>query len=160
MRGKSRVFKVLLILVLSGLFCAATAAVAPAGEVDACCGSHGWYFAEGYTGGDFDTWILIQNPNESEAIVQVRFFTPNGEPIVNEYSLLGETRYSIYLNTVLGLENQEVAAEVTVKYGEQDGIIAERAMYFNYGTEQGERVGGHSTIGASRTSGSWYLPEG
>ncbi len=160
MRGKSRVFKVLLILVISGLFCAATVAVSAAGEVDACCGSHGWYFAEGYTGGDFDTWILIQNPNETEAVVQVRFFTPSGEPIVNEYNLLGETRYSIYLNTVPGLENQEVAAEVTVKYGEQDGIIAERAMYFNYGTDQGERVGGHSTIGAPKTSGSWYLPEG
>jgi len=160
MRGKSRVFKVLLILALSGLFCIATAAVAPAGEVDASCGSKGWYFAEGFTGGDFDTWILIQNPNATEAIVQVRFFTPNGEPIVKEYSLLGETRYSIYLNTIPGLENQEVAAEVTVKYGEMDGIIAERAMYFNYGTDQGERVGGHSTIGSPRTSGSWYLPEG
>ncbi|RJP27611.1 MAG: caspase family protein [Actinobacteria bacterium] len=160
MRGKSRVLKVLLILVMSGLFCAATLAVAPAGEVNASCGSKGWYFAEGYTGGDFDTWILIQNPNKTEAIVQFRFFTPNGAPITREVSLNGETRYSLYLNTVPGLEKQEVATEVKVKYGDQDGIIAERAMYFNYGTEQGGRVGGHASIGADRLSTSWYLPEG
>ena len=160
MQGKRTITKVLLIAVLSGLFLAATMAVAPAGEVGAACGSRGWYFAEGYTGGDFDTWILIQNPNATEAIAQLRFFTPNGEPIVQEVSLAGETRYSIYLNNVAGLENQEVATEVTIKYGDQDGIIAERAMYFNYETAQGERVGGHATIGAASLSGSWYLPEG
>ena len=160
MQGKRTVTKVLLIVVLSGLFCAATLAVAPAGEVDAACGTAGWYFAEGYTGGDFDTWILIQNPNETEAIVQLRFFTTDGEPIVKEVSLAGETRYSVYLNSIPELEKKEVATEVTVKYGEQDGIIAERAMYFNYDTGQGDRVGGHSTIGAPNLSGSWYLPEG
>jgi hypothetical protein len=160
MRGRKSVLRVLLIMVLSGIFCAASLAAAPAGEVNASCGSKGWYFAEGYTGGDFDTWILIQNPNKTEAVVQFRFFTPNGEPIPWEVSLAGETRYSLYLNTFPGLEKQEVATEVTVKYGDQDGIIAERAMYFNYNTGQGARVGGHSTIGASRLSTSWYLPEG
>jgi hypothetical protein len=160
MQGKRTIPKVLLIAVLSGLFCVATLAIAPAGEVDAACGSRGWYFAEGFTGGDFDTWILIQNPNTTEAIVQLRFFTPDGEPIVKEVSLAGETRYSVYLNSIPELEKKEVATEVTVKYGEQDGIIAERAMYFNYDTGQGDRVGGHSTIGAPNTSGSWFLPEG
>ncbi len=161
MRGKSKCLKVLMILVLSGLFCLTTLAVAPAaGEVKAACGTKGWFFAEGYTGGDFDTWILVQNPNETEAIVQFRFFTTDGEPIVKEVSLGGQLRYSLYLNTVPGLENKEVATEVKVKYEEQDGIIAERAMYFNYDTGQGDRVGGHSTIGAPNTNGSWYLPEG
>jgi hypothetical protein len=160
MRGKSRFLKVLLIMVLSGLFCAATLAVAPAQEVRTSCGSKGWYFAEGYTGGDFDTWILIQNPNKTEAIAQLRFFTPNGAPITKEVSLAGETRYSIYLNTVPGLEKQEVATEVKIKYGDQDGIIAERAMYFNYNNGQGDRVGGHASIGAASLSTSWYLPEG
>ncbi|MDD3717512.1 MAG: caspase family protein [Actinomycetota bacterium] len=157
MRGKSKVLKVLLIVVLSGLFCAATVAVAPAGEVNACCGAAGWYFAEGYTGGDFDTWILIQNPNQTDAIAHLRFFTPGGEPISLDLPLDGESRTTVYLNTVPGLERQEVSTEVKC---EGEGVIAERAMYFNYNGGQGSRVGGHSTIGADGLSTSWYLPEG
>jgi hypothetical protein len=160
MRGKRTVLKVLIATAFSFVLCLAMVAVAPAGEVNASCGSKGWYFAEGYTGGEFDTWILIQNPNETEAIAQLRFFTPYGEPQVMEVSLAGETRYSVYLNGLPGLEETEVATEVTIKYAEQDGIIAERAMYFDYSSGIGSRVGGHSTIGANNTSGSWYLPEG
>ncbi len=74
--------------------------------------------------------------------------------------ITGETRTSIYLNSVPGLEaGAEVATEVKIIEG-GNGIICERAMYFDYQTGIGERSGGHSTIGAHSTSSSWYLPEG
>ncbi|NPV59141.1 MAG: caspase family protein [Actinobacteria bacterium] len=157
MSGKKRFATVLLAMVLGGLLCAMGAAAAPAEEVKAACGTKGWYFAEGYTGGDFDTWILIQNPNQSDAIAHCRFFTPDGEPITWDVPLQGETRTTVFLNTIPGLEKKEVAAEVTC---EGDGVIAERAMYFSYDSGQGKRAGGHATIGADRPSWSWYLPEG
>jgi len=157
MRGKSKFLKVLLIMVMSSLFCITALAVAPAGEVNASCGSAGWYFAEGFTGGEFDTYILIQNPNLTEATAHLRFFTPNGAPLDWDVSLEGESRKSINLEGIPGLENQEVATEV-ICTGE--GVIAERAMYFNYDSGAGARAGGHSTIGAPGLSGSWYLPEG
>ena len=159
MRVKGRVLKILLVVILSGLFCAAMLAVAPAGgEVKVSCGVKGWYFAEGYTGGDFDAWILIQNPNQTDAVAHLRFLTPNGEPITWDVPLAKETRYTVYLNTIPGLEKQEVATEVIC---EGDGVVAERAMYFNYKDAQGhDRAGGHASIGADALSGSWYLPEG
>ena len=158
MRGKRGVFKVLLVAFLGGLFCAATLGVAPAGEVKASCGRTGWYFAEGYTGGDFDTWILIQNPNQTDAVAHLRFFTPKGEPVPMDLPLGKESRKSVYLNTVPGLTNQEVATEVIC---EGEGVVAERAMYFNYKDAEGQsRAGGHASIGASDLSYSWYLPEG
>ncbi|MEW6554810.1 MAG: hypothetical protein AB1384_11055 [Actinomycetota bacterium] len=157
MRGKSKVLKVLLIMVLSGLFCATTLAVAPAGEVKASCGQAGWYFAEGFTGGEFDTYILIQNPNLTEATAHLRFFTPDGAPLEWDVNLNGESRTSIPLDSIPGLEGQEVATEVTCA---GEGVIAERAMYFKYDSGAGARAGGHSTIGAPGLSGSWYLPEG
>ncbi len=157
MSGKKRLATVLLALVLGGLLCAMGAAAAPAQEVKAACGVRGWYFAEGYTGGDFDTWILIQNPNESDDVAHCRFFTPDGEPITKDVPLKGETRTTIFLNTIPGLERKEVAAEVVC---ESDGIIAERAMYFSYDAGQGERAGGHATVGATAPAWSWYLPEG
>lgn len=157
MRGKRVCFKVLLVTVLSCMLWAAGMAVTPAGEVNASCGRPGWYFAEGYTGGDFDTWILIQNPNQTDTVAHLRFFTNSGEPIPWDVNLEGESRKSVYLNTVPGLEGQEVATEVIC---DGEGVIAERAMYFNYDGGEGSRVGGHSTIGADGLNNSWYLPEG
>ncbi len=157
MRGKSKFLKVLLIAVLSGLVCASMMALAPAGEVKASCGKTGWYFAEGCTGGDFDTFILIQNPNEADAVAHLRFFTPTGMPLDWDVNVPKESRQSINLKGIPGLEKQEVATEVVC---EGDGIIAERAMYFNYDSGTGGRAGGHSTIGADALSTSWYLPEG
>jgi len=147
--------KVFLTMALYALFAGGVLASAPAAQYREACGTSGWYFAEGYTGGDFDTWILIQNPNAVETTATVRLFTPEGELDPLEVPLGGQTRTSVYLNSVPGLqEGKEVAAEVKV---EGSGIIAERAMYFDYG---GGRAGGHSSIGAASATYNWYLPEG
>jgi hypothetical protein len=157
MRGKRAVFKVLLIMVVSGIFCATTMAIAAPGEVETSCGRQGWYFAEGYTGGDFDTWILIQNPNEEPTTAHMRFMTPTGEPVTQDYIIAGQSRHTVYLNSVPGIESLEVSTEVIC---EGQGIIAERAMYFSYEGNGGERAGGHASIGATNPSCCWYLPEG
>ncbi len=38
-----------------------------------------WYFAEGYTAGEFDTFFLVQNPNDAEAHLEVSFLGNGGE---------------------------------------------------------------------------------
>jgi len=159
LRGKKTILKVAMVTVLTCLFLAAGVPLAGAGgEVKTSCGSKGWYFAEGYTGGDFDTWILIQNPNQTDVIAHLKFFTPRGEPITMDLPLAKETRNSIYLNAIKGLEQQEVATSVECT---GEGIVAERAMYFNYKNTEGQsRSGGHASIGASELSGNWYMPEG
>lgn len=158
MRGKKAVLKIVLATILTCLLFAAIMPLSSAGEAKISCGTKGWYFAEGYTGGDFDTWILIQNPNKTDAVAHLRFFTPRGEPIKWDLPLGKETRSTVYLNTIPGLEKQEVATEVVC---EGDGVVAERAMYFNYkNTQNQSRSGGHASIGASSLSSSWYLPEG
>jgi hypothetical protein len=53
----------------------------PAGA--SACGYNKWYLPEGYTGGNFDTYILVQNPNDCEAKVKVTFLgwrTPTSRP--------------------------------------------------------------------------------
>lgn len=145
-----------IILAFCLLLVAGALSLAPAGGFEKACPT-GWYFAEGYTGGSFDTWILIQNPFENEVTAHVRFMTPDGslEPI--DYVIGKQTRFSIYVNSIPGLENTEVATEVKV---DASGIICERAMYFDYQSGIGDRSGGHATIGAPGPSWSWYLPEG
>ncbi len=93
-----------------------------------------------------------------DTTANLRFFTPGGDPIPWTVDIAGETRTSVYLNSIPGLEaGAEVATEVQVA---GSGIICERAMYFDYESGIGDRSGGHSSIGASGTSTSWYLPEG
>lgn len=159
MRAGKTILKCATVMCLVCMFLVAGIPMASAGgPVKTSCGRPGWYFAEGYTGGDFDTWILIQNPNETDAIAHCRFFTRNGEPVKWDIPLAKETRYTVYLNTIPGLEEQEVATEVIC---EGDGVVAERAMYFNYKNALNQsRSGGHASIGASDLSYEWYMPEG
>ena len=117
-----------------------------------------WYFAEGYTGGAFDTWILIANPEEEAAEVLVTFNTPGGNAVQKKYKVKPESRFTIPVDAVEGLSNAEVSATVQSTNGV--GVIAERAMYFIYSDGYCSRDGGHDTIGVNSPSTTWYFAEG
>ena len=38
-----------------------------------------WFLAEGYTGGDFDTYVLVSNQNDEPADLSVRFMLNGGK---------------------------------------------------------------------------------
>ena len=136
--------------------------------------SRSWYMAEGYTGGDFDTYILVMNPNEVPVNIKARFIKPAAvagsggavEPqfIEKEYKVEPMRRFTIHVDEIEGLEDAEVSTEVFVLNAgeggeweeEAPGVVCERAMYFNYFGING----GHCSIGAPYPSNTWYLPEG
>lgn len=112
-----------------------------------------WYLAEGYTGGnptggEFDTWVLIQNPGDQAAGVNVTFMQPGGVNTERSYSLLPHSRFTIHVDDILP------AAEVSTRIQATQPVVAERAMYFNGGKA------GHDTVGVNSPSRSWYLAEG
>jgi hypothetical protein len=113
-----------------------------------------WYLAEGYTGGDFDTWVLVQNPSAQDALVTMTFQLVQGGALPYTFELPAETRMSVHLDELPGLDNAEVSTMVTSIAG--TWIVAERAVYFTYDGKQG----GHDSIGALTPSGDWYLAEG
>lgn len=86
-----------------------------------------WYFAEGYTGGSFSTWLTLENPNSQTATVQVRYLLGSGAPILKQYLLTASSRYTIQVNNEIG-PNQNVSMVVTAT----EPIVAERPMYFTY----------------------------
>jgi hypothetical protein len=114
--------------------------------------STSWYLAEGFTGGGFDEWILLQNPNPGSADVDILYAVRNGAPQYQQYRVPAESRYSIHVDEIPGLDSAEVSAQVNSSLP----IIAERAMYFDYDG----RKGGHDSIGAKATSDTWYFAEG
>ena len=117
-----------------------------------------WYFGEGYTGGLFDTWILVQNPNDGEAGIRATFTTSGGKSVEKEYTLKPRSRFTIAVDAVEGLADAEVATTIESTGGE--GVVAERAMYFNYRNGFDERGGGHNAHGIAVPSNTWYFAEG
>lgn len=117
-----------------------------------------WYLAEGYTGGRFDTWVLIQNPEAEAARVKVTFNTPGGGAVQKDYTIKARSRFTIPVDSVEGLADAEVATTVQSTNGVK--VIAERAVYFVYTDGYFERDGGHDTVGVTSPSTSWYFAEG
>ncbi len=117
-----------------------------------------WYLAEGYTGGRFDTWVMIQNPEAAPAQVRVTFNTPGGGSVQKEYTVKARSRFTIPVDQVEGLADTEVATTVQSLNGLK--VIAERAVYFVYTDGYCLRDGGHDTVGVTSPSNVWYFAEG
>ena len=119
-----------------------------------------WYLAEGYTGHNnypgeaFDTYALVENPTGTDTTVRATYMLPWGKTKTATYFVPANSRYTIYLNEVDGVDNQEVSTKIESL--QHVGIICQRSMYFDYHG----KVGGHDSIGTPATSTSWYLPEG
>lgn len=114
-----------------------------------------WYFAEGYTAEQFDTWILLQNPNEKEADVRAVFMKPDGNTQTQDYKVAPNSRRTVHIDEVPGMEATEFSTRL--QSTNDVSFIAERAMYFNY---KGVWDGGHDTIGSKSPGNTWYFAEG
>jgi hypothetical protein len=130
-------------------------------------GSHGeravaapsttWFLAEGATHGAFDTFYLIENPNDAQANVQVTYLLPDGQPpIVLPYEVDGHTRRTIWVDEQAGLASTDVSASITVSNGV--GIIVERAMYRT--SHNTSFMAGHDSAGVTTPEAHWFFAEG
>ncbi|MBK5093972.1 MAG: peptidase S8, partial [Actinobacteria bacterium] len=108
-----------------------------------------WYLAEGSTAGGFETWVLIQNPDNASATVQLTYMTPAGEVPGQQILLAPRSRYSINVG-----EYMPDLFSVSTKITADRLVIAERSVYWN------NRQGGHDSIGVTTPSSTWYLAEG
>ena len=114
--------------------------------------SNAWYFAEGYTGGGFDTYVLLANPAGTAADVTVTLLADDGERADIEMDVAPHSRRTVAVDRIEGWDSREFSVLV---YSDLP-LVAERAMYFDY---QGI-TGGHVALGAPAPAGEWYLAEG
>ncbi|MBC7253331.1 MAG: C40 family peptidase [Actinobacteria bacterium] len=112
------------------------------------------YFAEGYTGNGFHTWLLMVNPNPEEARVEVSYLPEGRAPLAVTYDIPPESRFTVWVNNVPGLP----AGSVGMSYRSLNGVpvAAERAMYFDYFG----RRGGHCSAAVENPSTRLFLAEG
>jgi len=111
-----------------------------------------WYFAEGYTGTGFETWLTLQNPNSVAATANITYMFRGGGTSVKTKTIPANSRETVDVNGDVG-SNKEVSIKVEC----DQPIVAERPMYFNY---QNKWSGGHNTVGVTDTSTLWFFAEG
>ena len=111
-----------------------------------------WYFAEGYTAESFDTYLLLANPGDEPVNAWVYFFLEDGRTVDYVFWVGPHSRFTMPVDAfpVVG------AASFSMQVHADGPIVAERAMYFT----KGYIKGGHSTVGASQLSQSWFFAEG
>jgi hypothetical protein len=113
----------------------------------------GWFLAEGATGPYFDLFVLIANPTGADASITVTFLLPNGNTVIQSYTVAANSRFNIWVDTLPGIENTAVATivESTIP------IIVERAMWWP-GTAA-TWAEAHNSPGLTAT-GRWALADG
>jgi len=109
-----------------------------------------YYLAEGTTAWGFTTYVLVQNPNNCTANVTVTYMTTAGAKPQPAFQMAANSRKTIKVNDAL--PNADFS---TLVHADQ-GIIAERAMYWDKGT--GEAC--HDSIGMPSAHATFYLPDG
>ncbi len=114
--------------------------------------SNSWYFAEGYTGESFNEYLLVLNPNPEPSEVIYDFMLPGGSIIQRAYTVSGNSRFTLHVDSIPGLESTNNSTRITSTLP----IVAERAMYFDYAGIDG----GSNTLGATAPSSTWYFAEG
>ncbi len=93
-----------------------------------------WLFAEGTTRAGFEEWLTLANPNPQSASVTIEYFLGYGQgsSIQRQYSVAAGSRATIYVPSEVGRE-KDVSAAVHASLP----IVAERPIYFRYGTWDG-----------------------
>jgi hypothetical protein len=88
-----------------------------------------WYFAEGYSDGAFDTFVLLSNPGFSDAHVAVGFHREDGATFVHYYLVPAQRRVTVSVDDLAGLER----AAFSIQVHSDEPVVAERAVYFVMG---------------------------
>ena len=115
--------------------------------------SREWYFAEGYTGNGFEEWILVQNPNDRETVLDIEFMKEDGTTLDVSYTIKPKSRFTLEVNAVPGIGKACVSAHLKSALP----VFAERAMYFLY---NGNIKGGSVVPGARASANQWLFAEG
>ena len=114
--------------------------------------SNNWYFAEGCTREGFETWLLLANPGDTEALISVAMILEDGSLKTAGTALPPHSRQTIYVNQIIG-EGHDVSISIKAL----KPICAERVMYFDY---HGMWPGGHASSGLLQPRTTYLFAEG
>ena len=118
--------------------------------------SQTWYFAEGYTGAYFSTYLLLYNPGDKLTKCHVTYFVEGGAPYIHEFTMPPRSRGTTLVNALPGLLDKGVS----IKVESTQPLVAQRAIYFAWNTFSYGVNGGDTVMGIQKPGKTWYLAEG
>jgi hypothetical protein len=117
---------------------------------------HSWYFAEGYTGARFSTFLLLFNPGNSTTSCRVTYYVEGGAPYIHDFTMPPRSRGTTLVNALPGMQDKGVA----IRVDSTQPVVAQRNEYFDWtGFTYGVN-GGDSSMGVAHPGKTWYLAEG
>jgi hypothetical protein len=121
-----------------------------------------FYFAEGTTRPDFDTYFCVQNPGDAQADVTLTYMKSDGNTVKQDIGVPAHSRTTVHPADMLVMPGAAFADFSTiVQCTNGQGIIAERPMYFDYnGSSNLDWTGGHDVVGATEPASAFYFAEG
>ncbi len=122
-------------------------------SVGATAPSTDFFLAEGTTAWGFETYVLVQNPNSSEAAVSLTYMTPDGPITQPAFKLPAGSRKTIRAN-----DEMPYQADISTMVHSDKPVVAERAMYWGVSGMPGK--GMTDSIGVDSPHIAWLLPSG
>ena len=117
-----------------------------------------WFLAEGATGGTFDEFVLVANPNTTAATLQVSYLRAGVAPIVKTYVAAPQSRLTIWVDQEdAALAQAEVS--IVVESLTPTPVVVERSMWWR-ATPTGEWVEAHNSGGVTSTAPRWLVADG
>lgn len=110
--------------------------------------SNTWYFAEGYTVGAWQTFVLVANPGPTAADVTLTYQLQAGGAVTRTVSLAAGRR------TTFAGQGDVPQQAFSVSVSSTQPVVAEMAMY-----DPTTSIA-HRTVGVTAPATSWYLGEG
>jgi subtilisin-like proprotein convertase family protein len=117
--------------------------------------SREWFLAEGATGDFFEDFVLIANPNAGIATVHVTFLLTSGLTITKTVTVPANSRRTFNVETE---DTRLAAADVSIAFTSDIGVVVERAMYWP-NISQGWRDA-HNSFGLTSLGLRWGLADG
>jgi hypothetical protein len=119
-----------------------------------------WFLAEGATGPYFDLFVLLLNPSDQMARVDVRYFTSTGDTYLKGYTLPPQSRTTIWVDDenipAFGRVLANVAVAMEVRSIDAVPLVVERTMWWPDGNWQEA----HNVVGAVETGPRWAIADG
>ncbi len=108
-----------------------------------------WYLAEGSTYGGFESYILVQNPGEQSAQVELTYMTPGGTHEGQTIAIDPIGRMEINVADTLP-DSSSISTVVTSDVP----VVVQLSAYWNGGASTA------SSMGVTTPAMTWYLAEG
>jgi hypothetical protein len=112
-----------------------------------------YLLADGATGTFFDEDVLIANANMVDTPVTLTFLKENGSTITDARTIAAQSRATVHVDAIPGLESTSAAAIITSENGLP--LAVERSMFWD-----ASYYAGHAASALAAPATQWYFAEG